>query len=104
MFSRVGLFVCCIKMHIFFNDTATTEIYTYGHTLSLHDALPISRILAATADAIMRRRHGLIVASRARSRPFLVAGDRRAASTPAAGRRRAYRSGSARDPSATNGA
>src|SRR3546814_12035316 len=25
----------------FFNDTATTEIYTYGHTLSLHDALPI---------------------------------------------------------------
>src|SRR3546814_8908401 len=28
----------------FFNDTATTEIYTYGHTLSLHDALPISGI------------------------------------------------------------
>src|SRR3546814_5798814 len=27
----------------FFNDTSTTEIYTYGHTLSLHDALPISR-------------------------------------------------------------
>src|SRR3546814_6642966 len=26
---------------IFFNDTATTEYYTYGHTLSLHDALPI---------------------------------------------------------------
>src|SRR3546814_12293378 len=26
----------------FFNDTATTEIYTYSHTLSLHDALPIS--------------------------------------------------------------
>src|SRR3546814_13897666 len=26
----------------FFNDTAPTEIYTYGHTLSLHDALPIS--------------------------------------------------------------
>src|SRR3546814_11632514 len=25
----------------FFNDTATTEIYTYWHTLSLHDALPI---------------------------------------------------------------
>src|SRR3546814_3166133 len=24
-----------------FIDTATTEIYTYGHTLSLHDALPI---------------------------------------------------------------
>jgi hypothetical protein len=26
----------------FFNDTATTEIYTKIHTLSLHDALPIS--------------------------------------------------------------
>src|SRR3546814_10198399 len=25
----------------FFNDTATTDIYTYCHTLSLHDALPI---------------------------------------------------------------
>src|SRR3546814_20249058 len=27
---------------IFFNDTATPEIYTYLHTLSLLDALPIS--------------------------------------------------------------
>src|SRR3546814_6361731 len=26
----------------FFTGTATTEIYTYGHTLSLRDALPIS--------------------------------------------------------------
>src|SRR3546814_9954197 len=26
---------------VFFNDTATTEIYTYCLTLSLHDALPI---------------------------------------------------------------
>src|SRR5213076_384690 len=26
----------------FFNDTATTDIYTVGNTLSLHDALPIS--------------------------------------------------------------
>src|SRR3546814_2761132 len=31
-----GCYLC-----FFFNDTATTEIYTYGHTLSLHDALPI---------------------------------------------------------------
>src|SRR3712207_9528353 len=29
----------CIGVFFFFNDTATTEIYT----LSLHDALPISR-------------------------------------------------------------
>src|SRR3546814_2886078 len=27
-----------------FNATATTEIYTYRHTLSLHDALPICRV------------------------------------------------------------
>src|SRR3546814_21145205 len=30
----------------FFNDPATTEIYTYLHTLSLHDALPIYRVRA----------------------------------------------------------
>src|SRR3546814_6412926 len=28
----------------FFNDTAHTDIYTYCHTLSLHDALPIYEI------------------------------------------------------------
>src|SRR3546814_10991641 len=30
-------------LFFFFHDTATTEIYTFGHTLSLHDALPIYR-------------------------------------------------------------
>src|SRR3546814_13510525 len=30
-----------MNFNCFFNDTATTEIYTYLHTLSLHDALPI---------------------------------------------------------------
>src|SRR3546814_14676145 len=29
-------------LFFFFNDTATTEIYTYLHPLSLHEALPIS--------------------------------------------------------------
>src|SRR5213075_3544158 len=33
----------------FFNDTATTEIYTTRHTLSLHDALPISCCAARTS-------------------------------------------------------
>ena len=33
------------------NDTATTEIYTIQHTLSLHDALPIS----ARAEASLPR-------------------------------------------------
>ena len=32
---------CLKKVFFFFNDTATTEIYTSGNTLSLHDALPI---------------------------------------------------------------
>src|SRR3546814_20656444 len=36
--------------YFFFNDTATTEIYTYLHTLSLHDALPISLAAAAGMD------------------------------------------------------
>src|SRR6187549_4242278 len=38
----------------FFNDTATTEIYTGWYTLSLHDALPISgdyRVARADYDA-----------------------------------------------------
>src|SRR5210317_2629731 len=29
-------------LFFFFNDTATTEIYTLSYTLSLHDALPIT--------------------------------------------------------------
>src|SRR3546814_17490663 len=33
---------CIVGFCFFFNETATTEIYTYLHTLSLHDALPIS--------------------------------------------------------------
>src|SRR3546814_14170289 len=37
MRSEYNLYRSCF----FFNDTSTTEIYTYGHTLSLHDALPI---------------------------------------------------------------
>src|SRR3546814_14412761 len=33
--------VTLLAVLFFFNATATTEIYTYCHTLSLHDALPI---------------------------------------------------------------
>src|SRR5213075_372337 len=38
-------------LFFFFNDTATTEIYTTRHTLSLHDALPISGPWGARARA-----------------------------------------------------
>src|SRR3546814_19426308 len=47
--------MCCSCLFVF-NDTATTEIYTYCHTLSLHDALPISRRWAQAAIASGRRR------------------------------------------------
>src|SRR3546814_11294058 len=30
-----------VRFIVYFNDTAPTEIYTYGHTLALHDALPV---------------------------------------------------------------
>src|SRR5213080_5507783 len=35
------LLILAIFIIFFFNDTATTEIYTPLYTLSLHDALPI---------------------------------------------------------------
>src|SRR3712207_9269397 len=37
-----------MRMNFFFNDAATTEIYT----LSLHDALPISRLLVYLEHAV----------------------------------------------------
>src|SRR2546430_6874432 len=39
----------CVSFFFFFNDTATTEIYT----LSLHDALPISRNLYSDSAALL---------------------------------------------------
>src|SRR3712207_9282530 len=40
----------CSFLFFFFNDTATTEIYT----LSLHDALPISRALSLRSPTCRR--------------------------------------------------
>src|SRR6058998_4110526 len=45
--------MCCV-FFFFFNDTATTEIYTVMNTLSLHDALPISRASARTTISTTR--------------------------------------------------
>src|SRR5687767_15405152 len=53
----------------FFNDTATTEIYT----LSLHDALPISRISTAFSTST-RPAAGIQRAKRSRWRPFAMVG------------------------------
>src|SRR3712207_6868510 len=43
MISSIALMFTCVLCFFFFNDTATTEIYT----LSLHDALPICGNLVA---------------------------------------------------------
>src|SRR3546814_2012409 len=37
-------------MFFLYNATATTEVSTYGHTLSLHDALPICKAMPVLAD------------------------------------------------------
>src|SRR3546814_12439158 len=39
-------FTTLYYLYFFLNATATTVIYTYGHTLPLHDALPISALAA----------------------------------------------------------
>ena len=44
-------FVFCLLFVFFFNDTATTEIYT----LSLHDALPICPSMALTVNRLDAR-------------------------------------------------
>src|SRR5213075_3524323 len=53
----------------FFNDTATTEIYTTRHTLSLHDALPTSAPgRVATAAATAASSSARVARQRARTR------------------------------------
>src|SRR3546814_15842499 len=53
--SCVGCCACilCVCLSLCFKDPATTESYTYVHTLSLHDALPISCL--ADCEAAMHR-------------------------------------------------
>src|SRR3712207_7010881 len=71
-------------MYLFFNDPATTEIYT----LSLHDALPISRYQPAPQAAghalAARQRRGCGRAARARVQRRLRRGERAAAAGRAA--------------------
>src|SRR3546814_13167888 len=42
------------QLVFFINDTTTTEIYTYGHTLSLHCALPILCLYLETNSSVPR--------------------------------------------------
>src|SRR5467141_5222426 len=55
---RLALFP---RLFFFFNDTATTEIYT----LSLHDALPISN--GRPCESVMRRSRARLSCSSSRS-------------------------------------
>src|SRR3546814_17475836 len=59
------MIIFCLS-HFFFNDTATTEIYTYLHTLSLHDALPISASPAGGCARLPRRAGTAPVRARSR--------------------------------------
>src|SRR3546814_2336930 len=60
--------MCC------YTYTPTTDLYTYWHTLSLLDALPICRQLAEPiAAADLPRRHGMI-SLRWRSQPITTGG------------------------------
>src|SRR3546814_7980565 len=52
-----------------FNCTATTESYTYGHTLSLHDALPIFKVRGQVRRRGLCQGHLLGCVHRARLAP-----------------------------------
>src|SRR3546814_16929071 len=72
----------------FFYVTATTEIYTYGHTLSLPDALPIWLPLRHREPALR-----LLVAHHAAARLRLRHGQPRAGAAQGAGGAERPRSG-----------
>src|SRR2546425_8108634 len=62
------MYFCCTLQHFltfffFFNDTATTEIYT----LSLHDALPICLRCPSARPSSMRSHHPAMLHSDSRS-------------------------------------
>src|SRR3546814_16466559 len=51
IFYIVTFFISFVMVLFLFNYTATTEIYTYCHPLSLHDALPICCRRTGTSHA-----------------------------------------------------
>src|SRR3712207_7540299 len=56
-------------LSFFFNDTATTEIYT----LSLHDALPISYGRAATCFMLRKANHSVVLSEHDRAEALRLA-------------------------------
>src|SRR2546422_3545651 len=65
MLSHVLLYTSCFAL-FFFNDTATTEIYT----LSLHDALPISEQRKTPPAQVRPERPGIADAAKGNPRAF----------------------------------
>src|SRR2546430_11285463 len=65
--------MCLVMYFFFFNDTATTEIYT----LSLHDALPISSTTPPTPHSPRPSRPGKSARPLRSSRAPSAAGDRK---------------------------
>src|SRR2546422_9679570 len=63
LFGLAGL-PCTSFLFFFFNDTATTEIYT----LSLHDALPISALTSSGMPSAMVKMPSTVGVVRARDR------------------------------------
>src|SRR3546814_18172485 len=51
-----SIVIVVVSYILFFKDTSTTEIYTYLHTLSLHDALPIGNKKSVAID--LRQKEG----------------------------------------------
>src|SRR3546814_13018723 len=66
--------LCCL--FLFFHDTSTTEIYTYSHTLSLHDALPISSVLLLLLATTSLPALNVFISMDDGRRPRYVAGPR----------------------------
>src|SRR3712207_8967737 len=73
------MFDASLTCFFFFNDTATTEIYT----LSLHDALPIYRLTASSSvwlvgpPRLMLATAGLLALAVTQSMPFTMLVDRK---------------------------
>src|SRR3546814_20918533 len=66
-------FVLLLFIHFFFNATATTEIYTYCHTLSLHYALPLSLVnMSSLLLAPLGGLLGLLIAGMEVSMPVYI--------------------------------
>src|SRR3546814_10677305 len=72
------MLVWLLYLFFFFKDTATAEIYTYCHPLSLHAALPIcddgERIAAAGRSVVVERSQVAVAAAAADGEA--VGGDR----------------------------